>query len=100
MYKFMTYYNSNSTQVELVNNEITSKTCSLDSKEDGKPCKSPCKTIGLQPEQKVDLPKLKVQYGYSICLHQNVGLVMIEVRVINHLMFFFPFHFIVLLLLL
>lgn len=55
----------------------------------------PCKTIGLQPKQNVELPKLKAQYGCSICLHQNVGLVMIEATMINNLMFFFPFHFIV-----
>jgi hypothetical protein len=82
------------TQME-VDSKVASKACSPNSEEDGKPCKSPCKTIGLQLEQIVDLPKLKAQFGYSICLHQNVGLDVIKVRMINHLMFFFPFHFII-----
>jgi len=83
-----------SIQVE-VDSEVASKACSPYSKKDGKPCKSPCKSLGLQLEQKMDLPKLKAQFSCSVCLHQNAGLVVIEVRMINHLMFFFPFHFIV-----
>jgi hypothetical protein len=71
-----------------VDNKVASKACSPNLEEDGKPCKSPCKTIGLQPKEKVDLPKLKAQSGYSVCLHYNVGLVVIEVKMINHLMFF------------
>jgi hypothetical protein len=72
-------------------NEITSKAYTLDFEE---PCWIPCKIAWFQFDQKVDLLRLKAKPSCLICLYENVGFVLIEVKMTNQF-FLFPFQFIV-----
>jgi hypothetical protein len=63
-----------------VESKVISKTFSLDSKEDGKPCQSPCKIVRFWSDHKVDVPELKMKFGCLVCFNQNGGLVTFEVK--------------------